>query len=72
MDKIPFEERRVIDELVGLWQTRYEPGSSRRCVRICALTNAASMLRFLHPSPNNSLRLSTADWIRQIPSAKSR
>jgi hypothetical protein len=25
VDKIPFEERRVIDELVGLWQTRYEP-----------------------------------------------
>ena len=25
LDKIPFEERRVIDELVGLWQTRYEP-----------------------------------------------
>lgn len=25
MDKIPFEEQRIIDELVGLWQTRYEP-----------------------------------------------
>lgn len=25
MDKIPFEERRVIDELAQLWQTHYEP-----------------------------------------------
>jgi len=25
VDKIPFEERRIIDELIELWQTRYEP-----------------------------------------------
>ena len=25
MDKVPFEEQRVIDELVEFWQTRYEP-----------------------------------------------
>ena len=25
LDNIPFEEQRVIDELVGLWRTRYEP-----------------------------------------------
>jgi len=25
LDKIPFEEQRIIDELVKLWQTRYEP-----------------------------------------------
>src|SRR5438874_12604267 len=25
LDNIPFEERRVIDELVELWQTCYEP-----------------------------------------------
>ncbi len=25
LDDIPFEERRIIDELVNYWQTRYEP-----------------------------------------------
>jgi hypothetical protein len=34
LDKIPFEEQRVIDELVGLWQTRYEPRDLLAHIRV--------------------------------------